>query len=246
MRPLHAEVGLSHFFVGKQTFGRSLKRDAPGLHDIAAVGYLERLVRILLHEKHRGAVAVDLLDDVEDLLDDDGREAQRRLVQQQKPRAAHDGARDGEHLLFTAGQGTPCLTTPLCEDGKEVEDVIEVAGDAFLVATQKGPEVEVLLNGQVGKDETPFRDLADAQPHDLVGLHGVDGLSLEQHFTGAWRRSAADGHQRGALARAVGTDERDNLPLADGEVDVAQGLYVAVVGVDVTQLKHVLPLRGRP
>lgn len=66
------------------------------------MGDLERLVRVLLYEEDRGAVAVDLLNDVEDLLDDDRRKTQRRLVQQQKPRAPHDGTRDGEHLLFTA------------------------------------------------------------------------------------------------------------------------------------------------
>ena len=54
--------------------------------------------------KMRGAVAVELGDDAEDLLDHERREAERGLVHQQEARPRHQRARDREHLLLAAGQ----------------------------------------------------------------------------------------------------------------------------------------------
>ena len=62
------------------------------------------MVGVLLDQKHRHAVAlVEVADDLEDLLDDERREAERWLVEQEQARAAHQGAGDGEHLLLAAG-----------------------------------------------------------------------------------------------------------------------------------------------
>ena len=49
--------------------------------------------------------AVDLGDDAEDLLHDDGREAERGLVEHEEARPRHERAADGEHLLLAAGHG---------------------------------------------------------------------------------------------------------------------------------------------
>lgn len=68
----------------------------------------------------------------------------------------------------------------------------------------------------------------------------------EEDFAAARRRAAADGHQRGALARAVGPDERDDFPFVDAYVHVPEGLDVAVEGVDVAKLKHGRTLQDTP
>ena len=72
---LHAKVGFAHLFAGEQVRGAAFHGDAAVLHDVAAVRDAQGLVGVLLDQKDSGAVGIDLLDDAEDLLDDDGRKA---------------------------------------------------------------------------------------------------------------------------------------------------------------------------
>ena len=55
---------------------------------------------------------------------------------------------------------------------------------------------------------------------------------------GARARAAADRHQQGRLAGAVGADQGHDLALADVEVDAVQRLDGAVEGGDAPHLKH--------
>src|SRR6186997_718678 len=81
-----AKVGLSQVFVREELFGGSAQNATSGREDVAAIGNRERHVRILLHDQHRDAGLVDLLDDLDASLDENRREPHRRLVHQQKPR----------------------------------------------------------------------------------------------------------------------------------------------------------------
>ena len=65
---------------------------------------------VLLDEEHGQALArVEVGDDLEDLLDDERGEPERRLVEQQQFWPAHQRARDGEHLLLAARQRAAAL-----------------------------------------------------------------------------------------------------------------------------------------
>src|SRR6185437_17075420 len=62
------EVRLFHFLVATQILGRSAGNDA-ALHEyVAVMRNGERLMHVLLDQKHRHAAVVDPLDDVERLL----------------------------------------------------------------------------------------------------------------------------------------------------------------------------------
>ena len=204
------------------------------------------LVGVLLHQKDRGAVGIDLLDDAEDLLDDDGRKAQGGLVEQEEPGPGHEGAAHGQHLLLAAGQGAALLGDALLQDGKELEDVVHVAGDAVPVAAKEGAEIQVLAHRELGEDEAPLGHLRDAELDDVVRRQLVDGGAVPDNFARARMEYAADGHERRGLACAVGADEGDYLPVVDADGDVLQGLDLAVVGVDLPELKHCRSLLGRP
>ena len=66
------EIGCAHFRPGQQFAARALHRDDAVDHDVAAVGELERMKRILLDQKHRQALrAVEVGDRVEDHFDED-------------------------------------------------------------------------------------------------------------------------------------------------------------------------------
>ena len=49
---------------------------------VAAIRQLQRLVGVLLDEENGGAVGIDFFDDGKNLLDDDRREAEGRLIKQ--------------------------------------------------------------------------------------------------------------------------------------------------------------------
>ena len=80
----------------KVTNGELTMEDAMKVNDLAYKKYGD----VVIEEEAKDPE--DLLDDLEDLLDDDGRKAQRGLVQQEQLGPGHEGAADGQHLLFTA------------------------------------------------------------------------------------------------------------------------------------------------
>ena len=68
------------------------------------MGDAERALDVLLDEEDRDALAVDARHDRGDLIDDARRQAEERLVDHQQPRARHETAGDGHHLLLAARQ----------------------------------------------------------------------------------------------------------------------------------------------
>ena len=105
---------------------RVVDDDPAVLEHVAAAGDAERHRRVLLDDEDRGALAVDGLDDVEDLVDQRRRQAHRRLVHQQEPRPRHQRAADREHLLLAAGERAALLVRPLPEPGEQPVDALEV------------------------------------------------------------------------------------------------------------------------
>ena len=71
---------------------------------------------------------VDLRDEREDLLHQDRREAQGRLVQQQQPGSGHERPPDGQHLLLAAGQRATLLVQALAEPREQHEGLLHVLG----------------------------------------------------------------------------------------------------------------------
>ena len=65
---------------------------------------------------------------VEDVLDDQRRKAERRLVEQQQARLAHQRARDRQHLLLAARQGAGQLVLALLQ----AREALELALDRCL------------------------------------------------------------------------------------------------------------------
>jgi hypothetical protein len=66
----------------------------------------------------------------------------------------------------------------------------------------------------------------------------VKRLALEAHGAPPGLHEAEDGAQRRGLARAVGADQRHDLPGLDGQRDPAQRPDIAVVSVNVGKFEH--------
>ena len=78
--------------------------DAAVGEEVGRAGRRQRPGGILFHQQDGGPGARELVDDVEDLVGDQRRETQARLVQEQEPRPRHQGPPDGHHLLLAPGQ----------------------------------------------------------------------------------------------------------------------------------------------
>ncbi len=68
---------------------------------------------------------MDLLSASKSIVDHDRGEAERRLVEEQEPRAGHEGAAEREHLLLAAAQRPGALRGAVGEDGEQLVDARE-------------------------------------------------------------------------------------------------------------------------
>ncbi len=57
-------------------------------------------------------------------------------------------------------------------------------------------------------------------------------------FSAAHRHDASDGEKRGALAGAVGSEQRDDFPRADFKRQVLEHFDGAISGADLVELQH--------
>ena len=110
-------------------------------------------------------------------------------------------------------------------------------GDVFQ-SRERGDQVEGL------KDES---DAAAAEQGPLVVAEARVVDALEQDLSGGRRFDGAENRQQSALAGAGGTNDREQLALADDEVDTADGvdgdftLSVRLLDVDGFNDFHELP-----
>src|SRR5512141_304103 len=81
-----AQVGRADVGVRRELGGGALEAYPPGLDDGAAPGDLERLAQVLLDEEHGHPAAVQLGDGRHDLVDEQRREAEARLVEHEELR----------------------------------------------------------------------------------------------------------------------------------------------------------------
>src|ERR1700676_5386714 len=100
-----AEIGLLDHLVVAQALGGAVQYHLAGLQDIPVVGDGERHVGVLLHHEDGGALLVDGLDQVEDLLNVERRQAHGGLVHAEEARPRHQRARHSDHLLLAPPGG---------------------------------------------------------------------------------------------------------------------------------------------
>ena len=144
------------------------------LEQIHPVGVRQGEGDILLAEQHGDRRALpQSLERLRELLEDDRREAQRRLVENQELRLHHERARDRQHLLLAARKGARELPAALSEHGKEIEEPGELAlarGGGQMAAA----ELEVFPDRHVDEQLARFRRLHDAMAGDRPRGHAPE------------------------------------------------------------------------
>src|SRR6266545_6524767 len=165
------EVRLADAFVLAQLCARTLQRDPPDLEQVGAIRYVERGVRVLLDDEHcQPLLLVQAANELEELLDDERREAERRFVQQEQPRLRQARPREREHLLLAAGERSRLLVAPLAQPRQLARHLVEVARDRLPVAPQVRAHLQVLPDRELAEDAAPFGNVRDAAPCCPFGL----------------------------------------------------------------------------
>ena len=180
---------------------------------------------VLLDEQHRRQLR-EPLEDARDFADERGREALRRLVDEQHAVVVQQRPRDRDHLLLAARERARALPSALLELGEEL--VHEVVARLRVALG----EAEILGHGEAGEDVAVLGHVADAAADDLMRRLARELLVREPD--GAVRADEAeDRAERRRLADAVAAEQRGDAPFGDVEGEVLQDVRLPVVDVQV-------------
>lgn len=152
------------------------------LQGLAALAQADERVRSLAHP-------VDILldedgadpgsDDVRhggiDVVDHDGGEAERDLVEQDEVRVRHERAADGDHLLLSAGERQRGLVAFFLKNGKEPVELAEIP---MALAPMVGCEAKVFLNRERAEQAAALRHHGKTEPGERVRRRAADGLAI--------------------------------------------------------------------
>ena len=164
--------------------GASLQHEHAIVEDIGALRHLKALHHVLFDQQERDALGVDGLDQREQLLDQKRRQAERRLVEDQKPGLGHQAAPDGEHLLLAARQRAGALALPFGKPREDREHPVAVVR-APCAAAPIGAEVEIFAHRHVrercgglpARGSGPARRSPAACSRSIAALVEADGAA---------------------------------------------------------------------
>ncbi len=209
--------------------GRDVRRDAglgdmPPLDDDEAVGEDERVHRVVRDEESgalkRGEVAAELGTDLDAGAGVEGGEG---LVEEQQSGVRGERTGEGDTLGLAAGEGAG-LGVGLLGEGEPLEPfTCPAAGAGLVLASGAEPEGDVVERAEPGEEQVVLEHDADGAfggGDEHVGGGVVEHGAVELDAAVVERLEAGDDAQRGGLAGAVGPEQRDDLAVADVEVDV--------------------------
>ena len=216
-----------------------------GLEEISVVGQLEGHGCVLLDQHDGEAAPRQLADDARDLAHDDGRQAERRLVEEQTLGLGHEPAPDRQHLLLAARERAAALLHALAQPREELIDLFEVAADVAAIRPLVGAHPEVVQHRELGEDLTPLGHEHEAALDTLEGQEPRDVLAEVADVAGRGLLEPRDDSQRRGLAGGVRADDADDLAPVHLETHVVQDMHLGVVAIDAVKLEHA-PLRDTP
>src|SRR5262249_38357020 len=145
--------------IGQQLLRCPVQDDTALLENIGAICDAQGEVRHLLDQQDGHARAPQALDNVIDLLHQQRRQAERRLIEQDEARRAHQTTRDGEHLLLAAAERARWQVLALVQDWELVEVTLRLGLEVGLVryvAPAVGAEQKVVQHALVAKQPPPL------------------------------------------------------------------------------------------
>src|SRR4029078_9592863 len=155
--------------------------DTTMFHHVIAVRNGRGEAEVLFHQEDGKAPILEGPDRLADLLNNDRREAFRRLIKQQQAGARAEKAPTCKHVLFTAGQLRALAgAEPFLQVREELKNLIETEA-ARLYHRRKQ---QVLLDIEACKAPPLFRAEGNAAPRDLIGTARDQLIALKPQRAG--------------------------------------------------------------
>src|SRR5580692_485569 len=154
--------------VGAEGARIALVHDPAVVQHVSAIGDLDRRAHVLLDEQNREAFPPGRDDNSEHVLDNQRREALRRLVEHEQLGVQDQGAGDRQHLLLAARELRALVPSAFGKARKRLVDT----GNRPRAGPLDGDQ-QVLVDRQIGEDAPPFWHIADAGPSDPEGGNPV-------------------------------------------------------------------------
>ena len=235
-------LGKGRRIVDQRT-ARTRVHDDAAIEDDGVVGHIENLLSVLLDDNGRHALFPDNpLQGLQKLLDQDRRQAFQGLVEEQELWIEHEGAGDGEHLLFAARQMASQIGAALLQARKHVVHLSHGPGSGT------GHRRQVLVHGQGFKDVALLRHPADAGARTRVRGCVGEIAAREGEHAAASAGDADDRVDERRLAGAVAAEHRQRAAALETQIDVRDHDGLAVAGgylMQGEQVTHRHPSRDR-
>ena len=166
------------------------------------------------HDCHSG-LRPDPMQRRDQLLDDNGRKAFHRFVQEQQRRITHQRPADTEHLLFATRELVAPIVATLLQPRKQLVDTFECPGVGG--TTNMHCDRQVFLDRKRTKDLAFLGHKPDAAASALIFWEMNDRTPIAADITGSQCRAPDDRRHQCTLADAVAAQNCKRLSLRQGK-----------------------------
>ena len=177
--------------------------------DIPEIAEIQREFHVLLGQQDRQSNFIQVFDRFSKGPHKGGGQSFRRFVEEQELGVSHQCSPDSEHLLLAAAEKSPRSSIHAPEGGKEPIDPLCIP--IIVLLPFSCSNFKVLPNGEIGKDPSIIRDIANAHSNEPERLLTCNILVLKRDVSCFRRRQPHDTFQGRRLAGAVSSQETDDL-----------------------------------
>src|SRR5262249_21189134 len=120
---------------------------------------------------------------------------------------------------------------------EQLEHRVDPLGsDGARHCVERGPQLEVLATGQFAVDAGRLEDYPEARAKVRIG--GRDGIAVEEQAAAVGVEHTGEEMERGALARAIGTEEAEDLAAGDLHREAVDGDALAEAAAQAVELQE--------
>jgi hypothetical protein len=218
----------------RQAILRAVERERPLFvtdddsiaHEEAAVGTGGELGVVGDEDEGGALLAVHGEEEVEDVLAVGGVEVAGGFVGHEDGRGEHEGAGEGDALLFAAGELDGVVVASFGE-ADAIEEFAGALGGLAGGAAEFGGEQDVFFGGEGGDELVALEnepELAAAQAGEAVFRQADDLFAVEEDAAGGGVIESGEEAEEGAFAAAGGAHDGDELAGRDVEIEAAEDI----------------------
>src|SRR5690606_33672464 len=238
----NAHVAFPDFRRLSQGIRASVPYHLAALDDGVLVGQLDKPLNVFVYDQGCLPHIAKLVQALPDLFANQGGQPFGRFIKSKQFWVGHQGAPNGQHLLFASGKLIAHVVCAFAQTRKQRKHAFECPGLIGSTAVaSKGDKI--FADRQVGEDMPAFGNYCNAKTCNAISAPAPDVVSVEADCPTTDGCQTKYGTHSGCFPHSVTSQQRGCLPRLDGQVDAKQYLAAAIGGfngVDFEQRFHAL------